>query len=120
GLILWAYERWGEESPARLLGDFAFAIWDAAARRLFCARDHLGIRPLYYHHDGRAFRAASERHALFADNRVPRTPRSRAMALFLTYQYTEAKETLWSGIEALRPGHRLTVTEGSIREEAYW
>lgn len=120
GLILWAYGRWGEDCPKRLIGDFAFVIWDGEARRLFCARDHLGVRPLYYHHDGRAFRAASEMHALFADDRVPRRPCHRAMVLFLTYQYTEAKATLWEGISALTPGHRLTVTSASIREEPYW
>jgi asparagine synthase (glutamine-hydrolysing) len=120
GLILWAYERWGEDCPERLIGDFAFVIWDGEARRLFCARDHLGVRPLYYHHDGRALRAASEMNALFADERVPRRLCRRETALFLTYQYTEAKATLWEGISALSPGHRLTVTSAAIREEPYW
>lgn len=120
GLILWAYERWGEDCAKRLLGDFAFVIWDGEARRLFCARDQLGVRPLYYHLDGRAFRAASEMRAIFADGRVPRAPHRRAMALFLTYQYTEKRQTLWDGISALAPGHHLTVTGTRMREEAYW
>src|SRR5262249_22873108 len=46
-LILAAYEKWGERCPEYLLGDFAFALWDAHQRRLFCARDHMGIKPLY-------------------------------------------------------------------------
>jgi asparagine synthase (glutamine-hydrolysing) len=46
--ILRAYERWGARCPEHLIGDFAFAIWDAPRRRLFCARDHFGIVPLYY------------------------------------------------------------------------
>jgi asparagine synthase (glutamine-hydrolysing) len=120
GLILWAYQRWGRDCPAKLLGDFAFVIWDEAAQRLFCARDHLGVRPLYYHADARTFRAASEMHALFADERVPRRPDEHAMALFLTDQYTEARETLWSGVLALPAGHHLTVTGRSLREERYW
>jgi len=120
GLILWAYERWGQACPERLLGDFAFVIWDGEARRLFCARDHLGVRPLYYHHDGCAFRAASEMHALFADERIPKRPSYRAMALFLTYQYSEANATLREGISALPPGHRLTVKNASIEARPYW
>jgi asparagine synthase (glutamine-hydrolysing) len=119
-LILWAYERWGRDCPSRLLGDFAFVIWDGTARRLFCARDHLGVRPLFYHCDTRAFRAASEMHALFADERVLRRPDRLAMALFLTYQYTEAHDTLWESVLALRPGHHLTVTANTVREESYW
>jgi len=48
-LILRAYERWGELCPEKLLGDFAFAIWDQQRRTLFCARDHFGVKPLYYY-----------------------------------------------------------------------
>lgn len=120
GLILWAYQRWGRDCPSKLVGDFAFVIWDEAKRSLFCARDHLGVRPLYYHADARAFRAASEMHALFADERVPRRPDEHAMALFLTSQYTEARETLWSGVFALPAGHHLTVTARSLSEERYF
>ena len=47
-LILHAYHAWGEDAPAHLLGDFSFAIWDRPRRRLFCARDHLGVKPFYY------------------------------------------------------------------------
>ena len=51
-LVLGAYQRWGEESPRHILGDFAYVIRDSNARRLFCARDHLGLRPFYYFTDG--------------------------------------------------------------------
>ena len=47
--ILKAYEKWGEKCPENLLGDFAFAIWDKNREILFCARDHMGVRPLYYY-----------------------------------------------------------------------
>ncbi len=50
-LILEAYGRWGESCPERLLGDFSFAIWDGRRGMLFCARDHMGVKPFYYHHD---------------------------------------------------------------------
>src|SRR5205823_11977388 len=54
-LILLAYARWGERCPERLLGDFAFAIWDGRARRLFCARDPLGVKPFVYYASPRCF-----------------------------------------------------------------
>jgi asparagine synthase (glutamine-hydrolysing) len=51
-LILRAYQTWGENCVEHLLGDFAFAIWDGSKQRLFCARDHLGVKPLFYAHLG--------------------------------------------------------------------
>ena len=47
-IILASYEKWEEACPEKLLGDFAFALWDGWKRRLFCARDPLGIKPFYY------------------------------------------------------------------------
>src|SRR6267142_1308347 len=63
-LILRAYEQWGEDSPKRLLGDFAFAIWDERRQTLFCARDHCGVKPFYYYQSARALLFASEIKAL--------------------------------------------------------
>jgi asparagine synthase (glutamine-hydrolysing) len=54
-LILRAYHAWGEHCVEYLLGDFAFAIWDRHLQRVFCARDHLGIRPFYYFQSGKTF-----------------------------------------------------------------
>jgi asparagine synthase (glutamine-hydrolysing) len=51
-LILRAYQTWGENCVEHLLGDFAFAIWDGSKQRLFCARDHLGVKPFFYAHLG--------------------------------------------------------------------
>ena len=54
-LVLQSYEVWGEACPKRIIGDFAFAIWDARKQQLFCARDFLGIKPFYYYADERTF-----------------------------------------------------------------
>src|SRR5438552_3262366 len=54
-LILHAYAAWGEGCVCHLLGDFAFAIWDRRQRRLFCARDHFGIKPFFYAHRSGSF-----------------------------------------------------------------
>ena len=65
-LILRAYRRWGRDCPRRLLGDYAFAVWDARQRTLFCARDHIGVRPFYYALNGRRFVFASAVEAVLA------------------------------------------------------
>ena len=72
-LILRAYQLWGVESPARLLGDFAFAIWDLRNRRFFCARDQMGVKPfLYYFARNSLFAFGSEIKGIIALDRVPR------------------------------------------------
>ena len=77
-LILLAYQRWGERCPERLQGDFAFAIWDGVNQLLFCARDHMGVKPFHYYRSSQAFIFASEIKALFALPEVsPRINESR-------------------------------------------
>ena len=71
-LILAAYERWGENCPERLLGDFAFAIWDERNRRLFCVCDRFAVRPLYWHRSAEIAAVATEIKALLALDAVPR------------------------------------------------
>jgi asparagine synthase (glutamine-hydrolysing) len=70
-LILAAYQKWGEDCPTRLLGDFAFAIWDKREQILFCARDPMGVKPFYYYSSGNIFIFASEIKALFTSPYVP-------------------------------------------------
>jgi asparagine synthase (glutamine-hydrolysing) len=119
-LILRAYQRWGEACPSMLLGDFAFVIWDGERRRFFCARDHLGVRQLYYQCDDASFRCATEMHALFADERLTRRPHHASIALFLAHAYAERDETLYEGVHALPPGHAMVVTASSVHREAFW
>src|SRR5208283_2106921 len=70
GLVLSAYLVWGEACAERLVGDFAFAIWDGRRRLLWCARDYLGVRPFFYFWDGKTFLFASEVRALLTNPRV--------------------------------------------------
>lgn len=62
--ILYAYEEYGPDCVSHFRGMFAFAVWDASKRKLFCARDRLGIKPFYYYWDGKLFAFASEIKAL--------------------------------------------------------
>ncbi|MBN4059026.1 hypothetical protein JYT22_00060 [Endomicrobium sp. AH-315-J14] len=119
-VILAAYQRWGRRCPERLIGDFAFVIWDGRENRVFCARDHLGVRSLYYQVDRDTFRCASEIQALFADPAVTRRPHRLAMALFLYELYTENDQTLYDGVFAVPGAHHLTVSSAGVQLERYW
>ena len=119
-LILRAYEKWGEQCPQRLIGDFAFAIWDGSEQQLFCARDALGIKPFYYYSDGRKFLFGSELHQLFADSSIPHEPNDGMIAEYLACALTSQEETLYQGILRLPPGHSLTVGPRKLKIERYW
>src|SRR4026207_274642 len=69
-LILHAFEKWGENCVTHLLGEFAFAIWDSRARRLFCARDHFGVKPFFFAHIANSFVFSNTLNALRLDPRV--------------------------------------------------
>lgn len=119
-LVLNAYLTWGDDAPRRLIGDFAFVIWDKRRRHLFCARDHLGIKPLYYYTDGNSFLWASELQQLFQHPCVPRLPNEGMIAEYLADAVTSVTETLWTGIMRVAPAHCLTVTRGGIVQKQYW
>src|SRR3569623_1441353 len=92
-LILLAYERWGAECDKRLLGDFAFAIWDTRERILFCARDPLGCRPFYYHPGGRTFLFASDIKGVLAGLESPRLNKP-LLAAHMQMRASYARKTL--------------------------
>ena len=118
--IVHAYEQWGEGCVERLRGMFAFALWDRPRRRLFCARDRLGIKPLYLARAGRAFVCASEIKALFAFPGIERAVRPEGVVEHLTLRYSAAPATLFRGIEKLPPGHHVTIGATGSRTQRYW
>jgi asparagine synthase (glutamine-hydrolysing) len=118
--IVHAYEEWGEDCVTRLRGMFALALWDRARRRLFVARDRIGIKPLYLARAGRAFVCASEIKALFAFPGVPRRVRVEGVVEHLTLRYAAAPDTLFAGITKLEPAHALTVDAAGERARRYW
>jgi len=118
--IAHAYEEWGERCVERLRGMFAFAIWDRKERRLFVARDRVGIKPLYIARTGRAILCASEIKALLAHPGVRRAVRIDGLVEHLTLRYAPSPRTLFDGIEKLPPGHFLSVDENGERLERYW
>lgn len=119
-LVLRAYEVWGEESPNRIFGDFAYAIWDGVQRKLFCARDIMGVRPLYYYDGGVFFLIASEMHSLFRDARVPKEANLGMVAEYLAAEIVTREETLFKGIKRLAPGNMLSMRGGNVVITRYW
>lgn len=119
-LVLRAWERWGLETPARLLGDFALVVWDARRRVLACARDAAGVRPLYYHRGDRLVAVASEVKALLALPDVPRDLDEVRLAAHFVPGLYEPARTSYAAVRRLLPGHRLVLGEGDEAPRAYW
>lgn len=113
-VLVEAYRRWETDCLERLSGMFAFAVWDAARHRLFCARDRAGEKPFHYAASGRDFAFASELKALLPWVGVRREIDWTAIADFLTFGFVPDPKTVWEGVKKLPPGHWLTV---DFREE---
>jgi asparagine synthase (glutamine-hydrolysing) len=119
-VVLEAYRAWGPAMLERLEGMFAFAIWDAAERRLFIARDRLGIKPLYYAWDGRTLVFGSEPKALLRHPAVGRDLDVDAVSLYLERQYIPAPHSIYREIKKLPPAHRLELQAGGLALSCYW
>lgn len=115
-------ELFAERGPAileRLNGQFAFAVWDRRERTLFLARDHLGIKPLYYaFRDGRLL-FASEPKALFAAG-WPRRPDPESLTEIFYFRYAAGEATPYLGVRRLLPGHWLRWRDGEIEIRRWW
>ena len=119
-VILRVYEAYGVAGLARLRGIFALAIWDAPRRRLVLARDHVGIKPLYYRLDDRRLLFASEIRGLLAAGDVPRRLSLPAMDRFLSFYYVPGEETIFDGIRRLPPAHIMVCENGNVEIRPYW
>jgi asparagine synthase (glutamine-hydrolysing) len=106
-LILAAYDLWGEACASKLLGDFAFAIWDAPRRQLFAVRDTFGCRPFYYRQTPTVFAWASEVKQLLVDPSVDRSLNERVMGAHLCAHAQPQDETFYLAVRQLPPGHAL-------------
>lgn len=121
-VILKAYREWGDHCVERLHGMFAFAIWDAQERRLFLARDRMGIKPLYYAPAQGAIRFASNPQALLAaggvDTEIDPVGLHHQLSL---HAVIPAPRTVLRGVRKLAPGTTLAFgPDGSARERCYW
>jgi asparagine synthase (glutamine-hydrolysing) len=120
-LICAAYRRWGRQCLDHLEGSFAFAIWDEREQVLFCARDHFGVRPFYYHWlPARRFAFASEIRPLLELSDTPRRVNESRVADFLLNLETDRIATYYRGILRLPPSHWIEVRHGRLTIACYW
>lgn len=122
--VVHAYEEHGADCVKLFRGMFAFAIWDAPQKTLFCARDRLGIKPLYYFWDGRVFAFASEIKALLEHPSISAEFEESVLPEYLGFGYTSGEQTMFRGIRQLMPGHHLRLDLRESRPEIevrrYW
>ncbi len=118
--ILHAYEEWGEESPSRFRGMFAYAVWDGPRKQLFLARDRIGKKPLYYLETPRYFLFASELKSILRYPPIYKKIDLQAFSDYLSFQYVPGPKCIFQGMRKLQPAHSMTVSRerSSIRE--YW
>jgi asparagine synthase (glutamine-hydrolysing) len=119
-VLLHLYEELGPNCLSRLNGMFAFAIWDSRRRRLFAARDRLGIKPFHFFHDSQRFIFASEVKAILEDPTIPRVPDERAIADYFFCGFPQEGKTFFRGIQTLLPGEALCIEQGQRRTWVYW
>ena len=120
-VLLHGYEQWGKELLPRLRGMFAFAIWDRRAQTLFCARDHFGIKPLYYYQaeDG-SLLFGSEIKSFLAHPSFKKELNRDQLELYLSYQYSPGENTFFKGVKKLLPAHWMEWNAGKLTVERYW
>lgn len=123
-LILKAYEKYGKDCVQHLIGDFAFAVWDENKQQLFCARDHMGIRPFFYFKDEHHFAFASEKKGLLAlENVIPRIDEIDENYLIKMAGGIYPKnywETLYKNVFRLQPANLVIVENTKILFKKYW
>lgn len=119
-VIVHAYEQWGQRCVERFNGMFAFALWDSNKREVFLARDHLGIKPLYYALIRDRFVFASEIKAILQHPDCPREIDLDSLADLFTFRYVPSPKTLFRGIFKLSPGHMMAVAKEDIEVSRYW
>ncbi|MBI3550304.1 MAG: hypothetical protein HY078_14790 [Elusimicrobia bacterium] len=118
--VLGAFERWGERCLPALLGDFAFAMWDARAQRLLLARDPMGLKPLFYWTDGVRLAFASEAKAIFAAPWVPCVPDPVRHAELKDYRFRSIERTFFEGVQRLVPGECLEASRAGMSRRVFW
>src|SRR5680860_168064 len=121
-VILKMYLEYGEASFSMLNGMFAFLLFDAQNRRLLTVRDHLGIKPLYFHEDDEKIIFASEIKAILAHPDIKAKLNQDSLKEYLTFQFILDEETLFSGIKKVLAGHFLAIDlhHNTKRLIKYW
>ena len=119
-VIVHGYESWGEAVCERLNGIFAFALWDTKRNRLFLARDHVGVKPMYYYRDSEKFVFGSEIKSILKCPDIRKTLDPDSLNQYLTFEYVPSPASIFREIRKLEPGYWLSLQDGGIRLSRYW
>lgn len=119
-VILAAYERWGNRCVRKLNGMFAFTIWNKEQKELFLARDHVGIKPLYYHHDANTFIFSSEIKGILEYRNVAHTLDLDAFNLYSRVLYVPEPLTMFKHIRKFPKASYGVLKNGKLHIEKYW
>ncbi len=119
-IILFSYRKWGEECTEKLIGDFAFAVWDKQNRSIFCARDHFGVKSLYYYYSENLFVFATEIKSLLSVPEVPCVLNEVRIGDFLTSVYDDVTSTFYKDIYRLPASYQMTVDKRGKKIKNYW
>ena len=119
-LIAASYERWQERCVEYLVGDFAFCIWDQGRQRLFGARDHIGVKPFYYHCSAGLAIVGSEMGAILAARDVPRRLNIDRVIDYLLPMLDDPVATFYQDVQRLAPAHCITISPRSVTVRRYW
>jgi len=118
-VVLRGYLRWGTAVAERLIGMYAFAIWDARDRKLVMIRDRIGIKPLYFYPTADGVLFGSEPKAILANPIARRLVDAAGLREALSYAYSP-RQTFWAGMRQVEPATIVTVDEHGIAERTYW
>jgi len=118
--IIKAYERWGENCPEYLLGDFAFVIWDEEKEKLFCVRDHMGIKPFYYYIDDNIFLFGTEIKALFEIPNILFKRNNLKIAEHFSFLFNDKTNTFYDKILRLPQASKISLSKTTFEINEYW
>ena len=119
-VIVHGYEQWGTNCVSHFNGIFAFAIWDKISRQLFLARDHLGVKPLYYIQLKNQMLFASEIKSILQNEEFQREVDLTSLGQLFTFRYVPSPNTLFKGIKKIPPAHWMLCWSGGCQLERYW
>lgn len=119
-VIVHGYEEWGADCVKRFNGIFSFALWDGNEKTLLLARDHLGVKPLYYTTVNGKLLFASEIKAILQDRECPREVDVEALGHLFTFRYVPSPKTMFKNIMKLPPGHLMTVKDQAVSIRRFW
>jgi asparagine synthase (glutamine-hydrolysing) len=119
-LIVLLYNQFKEKCVDHLIGDFAFVIWDEECQTLFCARDHIGIRPLFYSYENQTFIFSSEIKGILADDKFENNINYDYLKKVCGYLSPDYNETVYDKIFKVAPGESITIKNNQLTKKTYW